>query len=177
MEEWVVVDDYESYEVSSLGNVRSIDRYISQCGRKDYFRAGKTKAQKTTMFGYRDVHLCKSGESKHIFVHRLVAKAFITNPENKPEVNHKDGVKYHNWKDNLEWTTSQENKKHAVEMGLLTGRKGESHHNNKLLDEDIRFIRCWIDIGYKNIDIAEVFNVHTSTISSIKNGNRFNHVT
>lgn len=74
------------------------------------------------MDGYLGVVLCKNGKTKLIAVHRLVAMHFIPNPENKPQVNHKNGVKNDNAAENLEWVTQSENMKHAVKTGLLAGK-------------------------------------------------------
>ena len=69
--------------------------------------------------GYARVALYKNDKIVHKFVHRLVAEAFIPNPENKPYVNHKDGVRYNNRIENLEWVTPSENTQHAVDTGLI----------------------------------------------------------
>lgn len=72
--------------------------------------------------GYLRVDLWKNNKKKHYRVHRLVAMAFIPNPQNKPQVNHKDGNKQNNCVDNLEWCTNEENRKHAIANGLVRGR-------------------------------------------------------
>lgn len=76
-------------------------------------------------------------------MHRLVAKSFIPNPENKPYVNHKNGDKHDNSVKNLEWCTKSENEKHAWRMGLKydTGTKGELHGMHKLSRKDVEYIR------------------------------------
>ncbi|QXE92428.1 NUMOD4 motif-containing HNH endonuclease [Geomonas subterranea] len=73
--------------------------------------------------GYLRVVLCKDGQTKLWYIHRLVALAFIPNPENKPMVNHKNGNKRDNRLENLEWVTSMENHTHAFEHGLYPQRK------------------------------------------------------
>ena len=75
---------------------------------------------------YKSVLLCKNGKMHNRSIHRLVACAFVENPENLPQVNHKDGDKTNNCATNLEWVTSSQNLKHAVKMGLLA-RPTESH--------------------------------------------------
>ena len=70
--------------------------------------------------GHLKVILCKDGKHKTVAVHRLVAIAFILNPENKPEINHKNGIKTDNRIENLEWVTSSENKIHAFATGSGT---------------------------------------------------------
>jgi len=97
------------YEVSSLGRVRNKKR-------------GNILKQNTSLYGYHTVCLSESGRRNGITrtVHRLVANAFIPNPENKREVNHIDGNKKNNNVNNLEWVTTKENINHAIKNGLLT---------------------------------------------------------
>jgi len=85
--------------------------------------------------GYLRFNLCKEGATKSVAAHRLVALAFIPNPENKRTVNHKNGNKTDNNVENLEWMTHSENHKHAYdELGrecYMKGRNGKLHHNAK----------------------------------------------
>ena len=105
MEIWknVNLKNYEMYEVSSLGNVR---------------RNGKLLKKGVDRYGYLRVNLCNNNIRKTRTIHRLVALAFIENPNNCLTVNHKDGNKKNNMVENLEWVTSQENTKHAQENEL-----------------------------------------------------------
>lgn len=98
------------YQISNLGNIISLN----------YHREKRIKQlSKLNMpNGYITVKLCVDGKVKRYSLHRLVAEAFIPNPENKPFVNHKDGNKRNNNVDNLEWCTQSENQLHAVRNGL-----------------------------------------------------------
>ena len=109
MEIWK--DIIEGYQVSSEGNVKSLVRKhpCNKCSRE---RILKGQIQK----GYKKVMIYKDNKCKWVLIHRLVALAFIPNPENKPQVNHKDGNKLNNNVDNLEWVTASENQKHSVEV-------------------------------------------------------------
>ena len=110
------VKEYEGlYEVNELGEVYSCERIASD-GRPIQRKQLKGGHFSNT---YRFVCLRKDGVNKNHSVHRLVAEAFIPNPNNLPEVNHKDGNKQNNCVDNLEWCTRSENLKHAVEIGLI----------------------------------------------------------
>ena len=102
-EVWKDVKGYEGlYQVYDFGNVRSLDRTINSrsiCGRR--------LKQFNDKNGYKKVVLFKKGSHIYIGVHRLVAQAFIPNPNNYPQVNHKDENKSNNCVNNLEWTISQ----------------------------------------------------------------------
>lgn len=107
---WKPVKNYEGlYEVSSYGNVRSLDRVINyNDGRKFYYK-GQIRKIKKRPNGYLFCELWKNTKPKTFNVHRLVAQAFIPNPNNLPQVNHRDENKTNNCVDNLEWCDSKYN--------------------------------------------------------------------
>ena len=122
MEIWQQIDGYPDYQISNLGRVKS-------------FKWGKEKILNpfTNSHGYKNIRLSLNGVSKVSKVHRLVALAFIPNPENHRIINHIDGDKCNNNVANLQWTTPSENTQHAFDTGLHTG-KGKNHyrHNPKI---------------------------------------------
>lgn len=110
--------------------------------------------------GYLRVHIA----GKMYFVHRLVAEKYVPNPDNKPQVNHKDGNKLNNNANNLEWVTNQENRKHAVENDLHL--KGEKCPWSKLTQKAVDFIRTHDEYSVK--ELAEMFGVSNSHIREIR---------
>lgn len=119
MEEiWKDIKGYEGlYQVSNLGRVKSLPRVVNH-GNYVYKRRGRIKLSFNSK-GYDFIKLHKDTHRKVYLVHRLVAEAFIPNPNNFAVVNHKDGVKTNNFVDNLEWCTASDNTKHAIHTGLL----------------------------------------------------------
>ena len=109
MEEWRPSVGYEGlYEVSSMGRVRSVERIVWN-GRGYRTVQEKILKPKKAKGGYLQVHLNKDGKDKLYLVHRLVAIAFISNPDNLPQVNHKDENKENNCVSNLEWCSHEYN--------------------------------------------------------------------
>lgn len=123
--------------------------------------------------GYQRVSLL----NKSYYVHRLVAIHFINNPENKPQINHKDGNKLNNDVSNLEWVNCSENLKHAYDTGLKIKQIGEMCKRSKLKDKDIIDILNLFKNGYGCRKIAKIYNVTRQTILSIKNGKTWTHIT
>lgn len=119
-EEWLPVVGFEGiYEISNIGRVKRCRRsQIYTTSRGTHNRIFSERLMKLSEGEYVTVCLTKDGTFSYPGVHRLVAQAFIPNPENKPEVNHKDGNKHNNNVTNLEWVTSKENIQHAIQTGL-----------------------------------------------------------
>ena len=117
-EVWKDINGYEGYyQVSNLGRIKSLDRMTNnQYG--EYFMKGRILKNSTIKDkGYCRVSLNNGNGKISKRVHRLVAEAFILNPKNKPEVNHKDGNKLNNCVSNLEWCTNKENIEHSIRTG------------------------------------------------------------
>lgn len=174
-EEWRSVVGFEDfYEVSSIGNVRGIDRVISRSGgRGNVVKRKGMILRSHDSIGYRILNLSRDGKNFGRLVHRLVAEAFIPNPENKLTVNHKNGIKHDNVVDNLEWATYSENEIHAYVYLEKIGERGEKCHFHKLKESDIFKIR---ESKHSNIDLSQQFNVSRNTISRVRNGRTWNHI-
>lgn len=120
VEQWSKIPNFD-YSVSNYGNVRND-------------KTNRIKEKHIDRYGYDIVHLYKNGIRFNKRVHRLVAEAFVNNPENKACVNHIDGDKLNNSADNLEWVTYSENMKHAYRTGLAKphptyGMRGKRNPN------------------------------------------------
>lgn len=151
MEEvWKDIDGYEGlYQVSNIGNVKSLK-----------FNHGNVEKliKPFNNGGYLRVTFRVNRKAKNFLVHRLVAAAFIENPEGKDSVNHIDGDKCNNCVDNLEWVTKSENTRHAIRVGLrppiceCERKKGAENPLSKRVgqfdksDHLIRYWNCTLDI-------------------------------
>lgn len=137
--QWLPVKGYEElYEVSDTGEVRSVDRVLSVTNQKERLFKGRVLLQTMNkQVQYKQVSLWKENKGTSYYVHRLVAEAFIPNPESKPEVNHIDGNRQNNHISNLEWVTSGENSLHASKTGLRV-------YTNRLTKDE--FLDCLYDV-------------------------------
>lgn len=119
---WKDIKGYEGfYQVSNTGKVKSLARIVFVKTKKsEYFCNYKERilSCKISKNGYCHTTLCVENKQKSFLTHRLVAESFVSNPENKPEVNHKNGDKTNNNDWNLEWVTASENHIHAYKKGL-----------------------------------------------------------
>ena len=120
MEKWKQLDIRNDYEVSNLGRVRRKIRSkrVKQIGEYTYIK-GSTNGKYMQLFIRPDI----IGKSKVYLIHRLIAAAFISNIDNKPEINHRDGNKLNNNIDNLEWSTHKENCQHRESTGLSNNKR------------------------------------------------------
>ena len=119
-----------------------------------------------TNSGYRNARLLRKNTSTHRYVHRLVAQAFVENPNGLKEVNHLDGNKANNAASNLAWVSRRDNVRHAVVSGLM--RSGERHHNSKLNWAsviEIRRLHC-VE-GMSQDRIALLFGVSPACVQCI----------
>lgn len=142
MENWkpVKLKGVRSYEVSDMGNVRSLPRKVKTYNphKNAYYtmlKHGKQLKKVKTKTGYPQVTIRRYGKKTSVHIHRLVALTFVPNSEGKPFVNHKDGNKTNNNVTNLEWVTPKENAKHASDNNLVSrsslGLFGKDHPASK----------------------------------------------
>lgn len=135
------------YEVSNTGRVRSVDRIIKSSKRSHFKLKGKIVGNKNNA-GYMVVTISKELLSEERLIHRIVAEAFIPNPNNLPQVNHINGDKKDNRVENLEWVSNRENTCHA-RVGKFT-----SKHSNVCWLPDRKKWKSYIQINNKRIQLG-----------------------
>lgn len=132
---WKDIKHFENYQISNFGVVKSKERVVSNACRT-YLKKEQVLKNQIMKCGYEAIVLRDVNQKKHLLkIHRLVAEAFIPNPNNLPQVNHKDGNKSNNNVSNLEWCTPSENAIHAINNGLrpkISGRNIERIYQTDL---------------------------------------------
>lgn len=155
MEIWKTIQDYGGlYQVSNTGKVRDLKNHI-----KSVYKNNK---------GYTCLSLYYNGKTYHPTVHRLVAKAFIPNPNNYEQVNHKDCNKENNSVENLEWC----NQRYNYNEGMRTFQysKNEEHYFAKLKNSDIPIIYELYKLGFTRATVAKIFSINPSSLEAIEKG-------
>lgn len=170
IENFVPVKGYDGiYEVSNLGRIKSLERV--DC--KGQHRKSLFKSPSFDQNYYLITSLSQDRVNKMVKFHRVVADAFIPNPENKSEINHINGIKWDNRVENLEWVTPRENKIHAEEIGLRK-TKGEANASSKLTNEIVLEI---FNSNKSNKELAIQYQIGVLQISRIKMGYNWSHIT
>lgn len=150
-EEWRPVPYGTGYEASSFGRIRS---------------SRKVMKPAVINSGHRQVNLTDWPNHKHFLIHRLVAAAFLPNPEGKSDVNHIDGNKANNRASNLEWMSNGDNQRHSVSAGIR--RLGATHHKSKLTDDDVLSIRREVRDSTATVpELARRFMISTVQVRNI----------
>jgi len=170
-EVWIDIENFDGkYQISNMGRVKSLKRQ-----KEKILSFGKRGRDRDYLF----VILYKKSKSYNHAVHRLVAQHFIPNPLNLPEVNHLWGNKNDCRAIALEWSTSSDNRKHAIRIGLSNPKppihKFEDSHFAKLNKSDVIEIRTKYYLkNIKTIDLAKEYNVSQRNIYSIINNKTWN---
>jgi DNA-binding transcriptional regulator YiaG len=150
---WITIKDFDKYQISNLGRIKSL--YYNKV-----LKSGKDP------HGYLHVSLYKNGIAHTKNIHIIVARTFIPNPLNLPEINHIDGNKENCAVSNLEHSTKSDNEKHARKIGLKSAIKGEKNNFAKLTEIQVKEIRE-LKGKLKQREIAAIYNIHRATISLI----------
>ena len=165
MERWKIFEIYGfTFWVSDQGNVMN-------------WATGKYMYLRPNAEGYLTVRRQKDHSSRSIRVHRMVADCFVENPDNKPHVNHKDGVKYNNHYTNLEWVTHKENIQHAHDIGLVC-RQGVNNSRATLTEDQVHEVCEWFqDNPSKSAkDASEIFQIKVQILAKIRCGFNWSHI-
>ncbi len=171
---WKDIPEYEGlYQISNVGRVKSLSRSVRCTG--DSFRRVRDRFLRSAngTVGYPYVTLIKNGIKKSKRIHRMLAIAFIPNPENKPQVNHKNGIKDDFRLSNLEWVTTSENQKHSYDSDLRKPIQGESHGHAILGEKEVIEIR---NSNVRPYILCKQYNISETTIRDIRKRRSWRHL-
>lgn len=159
---WKEIPNWPSHQISSLGRVKSFEKpgYGESIMIQGKHRLGYLKIFSS------NVEKGKVG----FYIHRLVAEAFVENPDWKAEVNHIGGDKMDNRASELEWCTRKENIRHACKTGLIQARKGIDCNKTKLTVDQVVLLKTKLKLGIPQRKLAKEFNITQSAISLINKG-------
>lgn len=161
-EKWKDIEEYEGlYQVSNLGRVKSLGNGVTH-------KEERILKQRKDNGGYLKVHLCCEGKHKHHSVHRLVAQAFIPNPDNLPQVNHKDENKQNNCVDNLEWCTSEYNNNYGARTLKCSRQIVQMDLENNIVGIYISIMEVKRQLGFDNSCISKCCRGKTQTAYGYK---------
>lgn len=160
------------YEASNLGRIRTIEHYAIRTDKKTYLAKQKVLKPAINHSGYYRFAVKYNGKLNSFYVARIIAETFIENPENKEQVNHKNGIKTDNRPENLEWCTRSENSQHSFDTGLQKPKIGILNGMAKLTWEQVRYIREQKRIGGKywgRERIAKELGISSAHVKDIAN--------
>ena len=182
-EVWKLID-YKNvpsiYEVSNLGGIRRLSHKLktkNQFGLWNAVREEKVLRPCENSGGYLMFRLTVGGKKQVHLVHRIVATAFIPNPEGKPCVNHKDFNKSNNCVSNLEWVTYRENTLHATQNGVLVSYKGRESNLAKYTEEEVKKVYTMCKSGVSQSKAGGIMGIPRSTVGSIMQKVSWKHIT
>lgn len=172
MEEiWKDIDGFENaYQVSNYGRIKSIGRYVNHISGKRFVKERILKPRVGTS-GYYQYPLNLSGRAKTILIHREVAKAFLPNPNNLPQVNHKDENKLNNYFENLEWCDGMYNENYGTKKKREIETQQKTHPHNKAvvqMTKDGKVMASFISIRWASRELG----IPHPNISECVNGKR-----
>jgi len=162
-EKWCSIKQWEGYYISNTGRVKNPKgKQVALCENK----------KRGYIYVY---HSNQHMRPRALSAHRLLAKHFIPNPENKPQVNHIDNNRLNNKVSNLEWVTAKENTAHCINQGRKNQFRGEQCPQAVLTEEIVRSIKS--EIGtMTHKKLAEKYKTNYSNIAHIKRGSRWSHI-
>lgn len=169
-EEWKDIAGYEGlYQISNLGRIKSFHKWR---GNKEYITNGYPNKD-----GYMKIDLIKNGKKQVKSIHTLVLNTFLGIQPNK-DCNHKNGVKFDNHLENLEYCTKSENVKHAYSnLGKVSTLRGENNWTSKITENDAREIKRLYATGkYLQREIGQIFDITQAAVSLIVTEKNWKHL-